>query len=123
MASSLARFGAGGPAAGGTRGIDGANRRAVSRNNGPRCSRQVCRRHRAVAEATSILRRRPRGATRGPAVVHKWFERVMWGARAGVQFALVDLALKALPVLIIGGFSSIPGAIIGGLIIGATEKV
>ncbi|MFZ9097633.1 MAG: branched-chain amino acid ABC transporter permease [Methylophilaceae bacterium] len=48
---------------------------------------------------------------------------MMWGARAGVQFALVDLALKALPVLIIGGFSSIPGAIIGGLIIGATEKV
>ena len=48
---------------------------------------------------------------------------MMWGARAGVQFALVDLALKALPVLIIGGFSSIPGAIIGGLIIGASEKV
>ena len=48
---------------------------------------------------------------------------MMWGARAGVQFALADLALKALPVLIIGGFSSIPGAIIGGLIIGATEKV
>lgn len=47
----------------------------------------------------------------------------MWGARAGVQFALVDLALKALPVLIIGGFSSIPGAIVGGLIIGASEKV
>jgi len=47
----------------------------------------------------------------------------MWGARAGVQFALVDLALKALPVLIIGGFSSIPGAIIGGLIIGASEKL
>ena len=47
----------------------------------------------------------------------------MWGARAGVQFALVDLALKALPVLIIGGFSSIPGAIVGGLIIGAVEKV
>ncbi len=47
----------------------------------------------------------------------------MWGARAGVQFALVDLALKALPVLIIGGFSSIPGAIVGGLLIGATEKV
>ena len=38
----------------------------------------------------------------------------LWGARAGVQFALVDLALKALPVLIIGGFSSIPGAIVGG---------
>jgi branched-chain amino acid transport system permease protein len=48
---------------------------------------------------------------------------MMWGARAGVQFALIDLALKALPVLIIGGFSSIPGAIIGGLIIGASEKV
>jgi branched-chain amino acid transport system permease protein len=47
---------------------------------------------------------------------------MMWGARAGVQFALVDLALKALPVLIIGGFSSIPGAIVGGLIIGVTEK-
>ncbi len=47
----------------------------------------------------------------------------MWGARAGVQFALVGLALKALPVLIIGGFSSIPGAIIGGLMVGATEKI
>jgi branched-chain amino acid transport system permease protein len=47
---------------------------------------------------------------------------MMWGARAGVQFALVDLALKALPVLIIGGFSSIPGAIVGGLIIGVAEK-
>jgi branched-chain amino acid transport system permease protein len=47
---------------------------------------------------------------------------MMWGARAGVQFALVDLALKALPVLIIGGFSSIPGAIVGGLIIGVVEK-
>ena len=48
---------------------------------------------------------------------------MMWGARAGVQFALIDLALKALPVLIIGGFSSIPGAIIGGLLIGASEKI
>ena len=47
----------------------------------------------------------------------------LWGARAGVQFALVDLALKALPVLIIGGFSSIPGAIIAGLIVGAIEKL
>lgn len=47
----------------------------------------------------------------------------LWGARAGAQIALVDLALKALPVLIIGGFSSIPGAIIGGLIVGATEKI
>lgn len=48
---------------------------------------------------------------------------IMWGARAGVQFALVDLALKALPVLIIGGFSSISGALIAGLIVGATEKI
>ena len=48
---------------------------------------------------------------------------MMWGARAGVQFALVDLALKALPVLIIGGFSSISGALIAGLIVGATEKI
>jgi branched-chain amino acid transport system permease protein len=47
----------------------------------------------------------------------------MWGARAGVQFALIELALKALPVLIIGGFSSIPSAIVGGLIIGVTEKI
>jgi branched-chain amino acid transport system permease protein len=47
----------------------------------------------------------------------------MWGTRTGVQIVLVDLALKALPVLIIGGFSSIPGAIIGGLIVGATEKI
>ncbi len=48
---------------------------------------------------------------------------MMWGARAGVQFALVDLALKALPVLIIGGFSSISGALIAGLIVGASEKL
>ena len=48
---------------------------------------------------------------------------LMWGARNGVQFALTFVALKALPVLIIGGFESIPGAIVGGLIIGATEKL
>jgi branched-chain amino acid transport system permease protein len=48
---------------------------------------------------------------------------LMWGARNGVQFALTFVALKALPVLLIGGFESIPGAIIGGLIIGATEKL
>jgi branched-chain amino acid transport system permease protein len=40
-----------------------------------------------------------------------------------VQFALTFVALKALPVLLIGGFESIPGAIIGGLIIGSTEKL
>ncbi len=48
---------------------------------------------------------------------------VMWGARNGVQFALTFVALKALPVLIIGGFTSVPGAIVGGLIIGASEKL
>src|SRR5262245_41494156 len=48
---------------------------------------------------------------------------IMWGVRNGVQFALTFVALKALPVLLIGGFESIPGAILGGLIIGATEKV
>ena len=49
---------------------------------------------------------------------------LMWGARGGgVQFALTFTALKALPVLILGGFESIAGAIVGGLIIGASEKV
>ena len=48
---------------------------------------------------------------------------IMWGAKLGVQFSLSVIALKALPVLILGGFTSIPGAIIGGLIIGAGEKV
>jgi branched-chain amino acid transport system permease protein len=48
---------------------------------------------------------------------------LMWGARNGVQYSLTFIALKALPVLILGGFESIPGAIIGGLIIGASEKL
>ena len=48
---------------------------------------------------------------------------LLWGARLGVQFSLSLVVLKALPVLIIGGFSSIGGAIVGGLIIGAAEKV
>ncbi|WP_420547686.1 branched-chain amino acid ABC transporter permease [Curvivirga sp.] len=48
---------------------------------------------------------------------------IMWGSKLGVQFSLSTIALKALPVLILGGFTSIPGAIIGGLIIGAGEKV
>ena len=47
----------------------------------------------------------------------------VWGSKLGVQFSLSLLALKALPVLILGGFTSVPGAIIGGLIIGATEKL
>lgn len=48
---------------------------------------------------------------------------LIWGARNGVSFSLTFTALKALPVLILGGFTSIPGAIVGGLIIGSTEKL
>ncbi len=48
---------------------------------------------------------------------------IMWGAKSGVQFSLSLIALKALPVLILGGFTSVPGAIIGGMIIGVGEKV
>jgi branched-chain amino acid transport system permease protein len=48
---------------------------------------------------------------------------LLWGARNGVQYALTFVALKALPVLILGGFESIAGAIVGGLIIGASEKL
>jgi branched-chain amino acid transport system permease protein len=48
---------------------------------------------------------------------------LLWGARNGVQFALTFLALKALPVLVLGGFDSIAGAIVGGLIVGASEKL
>ncbi|MCK6394780.1 branched-chain amino acid ABC transporter permease [Zoogloea sp.] len=48
---------------------------------------------------------------------------LLWGARLGVQFSLSLVVLKALPVLIIGGFSSIGGAIVGGLIVGAGEKL
>jgi branched-chain amino acid transport system permease protein len=48
---------------------------------------------------------------------------IVWGAKSGVQFSLSLIALKALPVLMLGGFTSIPGAIIGGLIIGVGEKL
>ena len=48
---------------------------------------------------------------------------VMWGAKSGVQFSLSLIALKALPVLMLGGFTSIPGAIVGGLVIGVGEKL
>ncbi len=48
---------------------------------------------------------------------------IMWGTKSGVQFSLSLIALKALPVLILGGFTSIPGAIVGGLIIGLGEKI
>lgn len=48
---------------------------------------------------------------------------ILWGARQGVQFSLSLVVLKALPVLIIGGFTSIGGAIAGGLIVGASENL
>jgi len=48
---------------------------------------------------------------------------IMWGSKSGVQFSLSLIALKALPVLILGGFTSVPGAIIGGMIIGVGEKL
>ncbi len=48
---------------------------------------------------------------------------VLWGARLGVQFSLSLIVLKALPVLIIGGFSSVAGTIVGGLLVGAGEKL
>jgi branched-chain amino acid transport system permease protein len=48
---------------------------------------------------------------------------LLWGARVGVQFSLSLIVLRALPVLIIGGFSSVPGTIVGGLLVGASEKL
>jgi len=48
---------------------------------------------------------------------------MIWGAKLGVQFSISQVALKALPVVILGGFTSIPGAIVGGLVIGVGEKM
>lgn len=48
---------------------------------------------------------------------------LLWGSRQGVQFSLTFVVLKALPVLIIGGFTSIEGAIVGGLIVGASDSL
>ncbi len=48
---------------------------------------------------------------------------LLWGARQGVQFSLTMVVLKAMPVLIIGGFSSFTGAIVGGLLVGASESL
>ena len=48
---------------------------------------------------------------------------IMWGSRLGVQFSISLVALKALPVLMLGGFTSVPGAIVGGLIVGVGEKL
>jgi branched-chain amino acid transport system permease protein len=48
---------------------------------------------------------------------------MVWGSKLGVQFSISQVALKALPVVILGGFTSVPGAIVGGLIIGVGEKM
>ena len=48
---------------------------------------------------------------------------MIWGSKLGVQFSLATVALRALPVIILGGLTSVPGAIIGGLIIGVGEKL
>ena len=48
---------------------------------------------------------------------------IIWGSKLGVQFSLAQVALKALPVVILGGLTSVPGAIVGGLIIGVGEKL
>ena len=48
---------------------------------------------------------------------------IIWGSKLGVQFSLSLVALKALPVVILGGLTSIPGAIVGGLLIGVGEKL
>jgi branched-chain amino acid transport system permease protein len=48
---------------------------------------------------------------------------MIWGSKLGVQFSLSTIALRALPVIILGGLTSVPGAIIGGLIIGVGEKL
>ena len=48
---------------------------------------------------------------------------IIWGSKLGVQFSLSQVALKALPVVILGGLTSVPGAIIGGLLVGVGEKL
>ena len=48
---------------------------------------------------------------------------VIWGSKLGVQFSISQVALKALPVVILGGFTSVTGAVVGGLIIGVGEKM
>ena len=63
------------------------------------------------------------GITWAAAGVVAFVAGMLWGTRLGVQFSLSLITLKALPVLILGGFNSIPGAIVGALIIGASEKL
>ena len=97
-----------------------------------RCCSRTPRSAAGCARSPTIMPRRCRSAFR---LKHIWMlvwatagvvalvAGMLWGARSGVQFALVWVALKALPVLIIGGFTSVPGVIVAGLIVGASEKL
>lgn len=76
-----------------------------------------------AALSVGIPLRRTWAITWGVAGLVALVAGIMWGTRLGVQYSLSLVVLKALPVMILGGFTSIPGAIIGGLIIGATEKL
>ena len=76
-----------------------------------------------AALAVGIPLRKAWGITWAIAGIVAIVAGALWGSRVGVQASLALLALKALPVLIIGGIDSIPGAIIGGLIIGAAENL
>ncbi len=87
-----------------------------------RALRAVADDHQA-AQAVGIPLQRIWGILWGVAGTVALVAGMLWGARNGVQFALTFIALKALPVLILGGFTSVPGAIVGGLIIGASEKL
>jgi branched-chain amino acid transport system permease protein len=79
--------------------------------------------HPLAAVAVGLDLRRLWAIAWGGAGVVALVAGLLWGARVGVQFSLSLVVLKALPVLIIGGFSSIGGAIAGGLIVGASEKI
>jgi branched-chain amino acid transport system permease protein len=76
-----------------------------------------------AAQAVGIDLRRVWGVVWAVAGVVALVAGLLWGARVGVQFSLSLIVLKALPVLIIGGFSSIAGTIVGGLLVGASEKL
>ncbi len=112
------------------------HRRGGDRDRHGRRARACSSRRRAsaapCARSPTIIRRRCRSAFRSirsgsssgsPPGVVALATGIMWGARSEVSFALQVIALKALPVLILGGLTSIPGAIVGGLIIGIGEKL
>ena len=107
------------------------DRRAHGRGARPRSSAAPASAAPCAPSPTTI-RPRSRSASRSNQIwAIVWFAAgivalatgIMWGARSDVCFALEIVALKALPVLILGGFTSVPGAIVGGLIIGIGEKL